>query len=121
MEAAEIIEYLREQNFTVKADGDYLELSPPEKITNELINRLRKHKPAIIAELKREERRAKVLTMLADNPNTQRALITDTESYPDSVILTIAIRDLYSFEMSVPKDKYDPFVILELISEGAVQ
>lgn len=51
MEAIEIIEYLREQNFTVKADGKYLELSPPKKITEELIKRLRKHKPAIIADL----------------------------------------------------------------------
>ncbi|PTQ84631.1 hypothetical protein [Nitrosomonas ureae] len=84
-------------------------------------NLLKKHKPAIIAELKREERRSKVLMMLAENPDTQRALVTDTESYPDSVILTIAIRDLYSFEMSVPKDKYDPFVILELISKGSFQ
>ncbi|SDT97567.1 hypothetical protein [Nitrosomonas ureae] len=55
MSAIEIIKELREQNFFVKADGDYLELSPPEKVTHELINRLRKHKPAIIAELMREE------------------------------------------------------------------
>ena len=57
MNAIEIIKYLRERNFIVKADGEYLELSPPEKITDELIQRLKKHKPAIIAELKREERR----------------------------------------------------------------
>lgn len=121
MNAIEIIEELRGQNFTVKADGDYLELSPPEKITDELIKRLKKHKPAIIAELRREERRAKVLTMLADNPLTQRAVVTDTECDHDSVILTVAIRNQYSFEMAIPRDKYDPFVILELISEGAVQ
>ncbi len=121
MEACEIIEYLREQNFTVKADGDYLELSPPEKITEELIQRLKKHKPAIIAELKREERRNKVLSMLADNPDIQRAFVTDTESDKHSVILTIAIRDQYSFEMTIPKDKYDPFTLLELINKGLVQ
>lgn len=121
MDAIEIIEYLREQNFTVKVDGDYLELSPPEKITDELIQRLRKHKPAIIAELKREERREKVLTMLADNPGIQRAFVTDTEADPDNVILTMAIRGQYSFEMLIPKHKYDPFLMLEVIEEAGTQ
>lgn len=121
MEACEIIEYLREQNFTVKADGEYLELSPPEKITEELIQRLRKHKPAIIAELKREERRKKVLAMLEERPEIQRAFVTDVDSDPDNVILTIAIRDQYSFEMAIPKAKYDPFTLLELINKGLVQ
>lgn len=121
MEACEIIEYLREQNFTVKADGEYLELSPPEKITEELIQRLKKYKPAIIAELKREERRNKVLSMLADNPDIQRAFVTDTESDKHNVILTIAIRNQCSFEMAIPKAKYDSFILLELIEKGSLQ
>lgn len=54
MEAAEIIEYLRDRDLTVSiTDDDSLELSPAEKITHELIERLRKHKPAIIEELRR--------------------------------------------------------------------
>ena len=121
MEATEIIEYLREQNLTVKADGEYLELSPPEKITEELIQRLRKHKPAILAELKREERRTKVLTILAENPETRRAFITDLATDPDNVIMTFAIRDQYTFEMQIPKDKYDSFTLHELIEKGSVQ
>ncbi len=121
MEAIEIIEYLREQNFTVKADGDFLELSPPEKITEELIKRLRKHKPAILAELKREERRLKVLAMLTENPDSQRAIITDLNNDSGNVILTIAIRDQYTFEMQIPKDKYDAFTLLEMINKGLVQ
>lgn len=121
MEAIEIIEYLREQNFTVKAEGDYLELSPPEKITEELIQRLRQHKPAIIAELKREERRLKVLAILAENPDSQRAIITDLDSDPDDVILIIAIRNVATFEMQIPKDKYDAFALLELIEKGSLQ
>lgn len=92
MDAIEIIEYLRAQNLIVETDGKYLELSPPEKITHELIERLRKHKPAIIAELKREERRQKVLSMLAENPETQRAFVTDTESDRHNVILIVAIK-----------------------------
>jgi hypothetical protein len=56
MEAAEIIEYLRQRDLNVTlTDDDSLELSPAEKITHELIDRLRKHKSAIIQELKREQ------------------------------------------------------------------
>jgi len=121
MNAIEIIEYLREQNFIVKADGDFLELSPPEKITEELIQRLRQHKPAILAELKKEQRCKRVLDILSDRPDSQRAITSDLSSDPDNVILTIAIRDQYTFEMQIPKDKYDAFSLLELIEKGALQ
>ena len=121
MEALEIIKYLRDQNFSVRVDGEYLDLSPSEKIKNELIERLRKHKPEILAELKREERRKKILNMLADKPDSQRVFITDLDSDFDNIILTIAIKDQYSFEMLMPKNKYDPFMILELISKGTMQ
>ena len=120
MNAIEIIKDLREQSFTVKADGDYLELSPPEKITEELIQRLRKHKPAILAELKREKRRAKVLAMLADNPDTQRAFVTDTESDQHNVILTMAIRNQYTFEIQIAKHRYDGFLVLEILNREVV-
>lgn len=120
MEACEIIKYLREQNFTVKADGNFLELSPPEKITDELIQRLRQHKSAILAELKREDRRKRVLAMLAEIPEIQKAFLTDTEGDPDNVILTTAIRDVAIFEMQIPKDKYDPFTFLEMINKESL-
>lgn len=74
-----------------------------------------------IKESKREERRAKVLAILADSPETQRAIITDLDGDPDNVILTIAIHDQYSFEMAIPKHRYDPFILLELIKKGSVQ
>lgn len=116
MEAAEIIEYLRDRDLTITlTDGDSLELYPAEKITHELIERLRKHKPALLAELKREERRKKVLGMLADNPTIQRAFITDIDSDPDSVILTMAIRGIANFEMIIPKHRYDGLALLEMI------
>lgn len=122
MEAAEIIEYLRDRDLTITlTDGDSLELSPAEKITHELIERLRKHKPAIIEELKREQRREKVLRMLEENPGTQRAFVTDTESDPDNVIMTMAIRDTGTCEILIPQGKYDPFAVLEVIEKSAIQ
>jgi|CXWL01.1.fsa_nt_gi hypothetical protein len=117
----ELIEALKADGVTVKADGDFLQLSPVEKITEELIQRLKKHKPAILAELKREERRLKVLAMLAENPDSQRAFITDAAEDPDNVILTMAIRDLYTFEMSIPREKYDAFLLVEVIQKAQIQ
>ncbi|SFE41320.1 hypothetical protein [Nitrosomonas sp. Nm166] len=116
-----IIEALKAEGVTIRADGDFLELSPAEKITKELIERLKKHKPAILAELKRQGRYAKVLAILTDNPETKRAIITDMDSDPDNVIITIVIRNQYTFEMMIPKAKYDPFTLLELINKGSLQ
>jgi len=68
------------------------------------------------SELKAEARRQKVLNALVEKPETKRAIITDIESNPDNVILAIAIRDQYTFEMLIPKDKYDALMILELLN-----
>lgn len=121
MEATKIIEYLRSNDFTVEVDGDFLKLLPSVKVTDELIQRLRKHKPAILAELKREERRQKVLAMLAEKPDSQRTMISDLASDRDDVILSIAIRDLYTFEMIIPREKYDAFLLLKLIEKAQIQ
>lgn len=56
--------------------------------SEELIQRLRKHKLAIIA---------------------------DRDSDFDNVIQTITIRNQYSFEMMISKDRYDAFALLELM------
>ncbi len=91
-----------------------------KKISAELINRPQKNKPAIIAELKQEERRAKLLQMLENRPEIQRAFITDMKSNSDNVILSLAIRDQYTFEMLIPKHKYDAFLILELLNREVI-
>ena len=72
-------------------------------------------------DIKLEERRGKVLKMLEDQPSIQRAFLTDTEADPDNVILTMAIRDQCSFEMLIPKNKYDPFMLIEVIEKVNVQ
>ena len=82
---------------------------------------LKSNSPDSSIEESREQRRQKVLQMLKDNPDSKRAFVTDTESDPDNVILTLAIRDQYSFEMLIPKHKYDPFLLLELIEKCSIQ
>ena len=40
-----------------------------------------------------EARRQRVLAMLAENPGTRLALVTDTQAEPESVIVTVGVRD----------------------------
>ena len=74
-----------------------------------------------ITDLKPEYRRQKVLTILAEQPDSQRAFITDLESDPDNAILSMAIRNVATFEMIIPREKYDAFLLLELIEKTQIQ
>lgn len=67
-----------------------------------------------------QERRNRVLAVLAANPNTQRAYSVDAEADPRHVIVTIAIRNVASFEITISKSKWDAFLFLELIERGGV-
>ncbi|MBS0498171.1 MAG: hypothetical protein JSR51_11060 [Proteobacteria bacterium] len=71
----------------------------------------------LAAEHARAKRREKVLQILSVNPRTKRAIITDLDSDPYSVILTIAIRGVAISEMFIPKCKYDGLALLELIHD----
>lgn len=68
-----------------------------------------------------EARRQRVLAMLAERPGIRYAVVTDTEADPDAVILALAIRDAMpdgstvTGELAIPRAKYDPFLLLELI------
>ncbi len=62
-----------------------------------------------------EARRRRVLAMLAQHPGTRYAVLTDTEADLEAVLLTLAIRDKGSCELSIPREKYDPFLLLDLI------
>lgn len=102
-------------------------IGEPEEDHYLVLNKCRRDPKALAyyleraAESKREERRAKVLAMLAERPEVQRAFVTDMSADPDNVIVTIAIRNVASFEMLIPKDKHDPFMLFELINKGSVQ
>ena len=63
-----------------------------------------------------EARRQKVIAMLEAAPDTQRAIYTDSDSDPDNVILTVAVRACQqTCELLIPKATYDPWRLLELI------
>lgn len=125
MGANDLIFELRRKGYSIRADGGYLDIYPGDDLPPELVQQLTRRKAEILTELQREAeqvesqreaRRQKVIAMLDAAPNTQRAIYTDTDSDPHNVILTVAVRACQqTCEMLIPKAKYDPWRLLELI------
>jgi len=119
MGAPDLILELRRKGYAIRADGGYLDISPADNLPPELVQTIRQSKAEILTELQREARaewrRQKVIAMLDAAPGTQRAIYADTDSDPLNVILAVAIRHVATCEMLIPKAKYDPWRLLELI------
>jgi len=118
MGAPDLIFKLRSDGYSIIVDGSYLDISPADDLSPELVRQLKQSKAEILSELQRETREKKVLAMLEENPNKQRAVYADTESDQKYVILTIAVRHLATCEMLIPKARYNPFRLIELIDQN---
>ncbi len=97
---------------------DKLAAEPREALTEELRTLIREHKPELIEALVpvsfgQELRRQRVLAKLKAEPDKQRAAIFDPDADQDFVICTMAIRNIGTCELRIPRDHYDPFLILE--------
>lgn len=126
MGAIDIIFKLRSDGYSISADGGYLDIFPADDLSPELVKQLKLGKPEILSALGREEkaraiRREKVLAMPEANPESLRALYTDTQSDLNNVILTVAIRGMATCEMYVSKKKFDAFQLLALIEASEQQ
>jgi hypothetical protein len=121
MGAHDLILHLRESGFSIGFEDSRLQIAPADKLTDELKQTIRESKAEILTELQREQqreaRRLKVIAMLEASPDRQRAVFVDTGSDPHNVILAVAVRNPTpaTCEMTIPKDKYDPWPLLELI------
>jgi hypothetical protein len=72
-------------------------------ITPDLLEQMRKVKAQIIAELQAiEDRRLRLLALLAEHPERRHALIYDTDASTDYDVLVMAIPGA-TFEVRVPK------------------
>jgi hypothetical protein len=120
-----------------RADGVTLVLSPSGTIKvagdREAVNRwlpiIREHKNEIVNELRTasdgaydavpdaaaEARRQRLLAMLRERPSVRYAVVTDTQSDPEAVIVALAIRDRATCELSIPRNRYDGVLLLDLI------
>lgn len=118
------------------ADGVSLTISPAGTIkatgdgaaVNRWLPAIREHKNEIVAALKvgagdtapvpmtpADARIEKVIDKLRGDPGLRYAVEAHIDVDPDAVILTLAIRDKAACELRIPRDKYDPFLLLELI------
>ena len=80
------------------------------------IQTIRQSKAAIIAELQRGYPRARVVAMLRENPAVRYAIeVVDADA--DPVIVSVAIRNVATFEISIPQANYDAFALLEFIAQ----
>lgn len=120
MGAPDLIFELRRKGYSIRVDGGNLDISPADNLPPDLVQTIRQSKAEILIELQREAqaewRRQKVIAMLEAAPGTQRAIYSDNDSDPYNVILTVAVRSCQqTCEMLIPKTKYDPWRLLELI------
>ena len=122
MGAPDLLHALRGQGFKLWVDGDLLRVAPKERITDETRALIRAHKAELMAALAdplpdpaAEARRQKVLDMLADHPEARYAVLSDMRADPGAVLLTMAIRGLWTFELRIPREKYDGTLLLDLI------
>jgi len=123
MGATDLIFKLRSDGYSISADGGYLDISPADDLSPELVKQLKLGKPEILCALNSEEkaretRREKVLAMLEADPRALRAMCTDVQSDPNNVILTIAMRGKATCEMYVTKEKFDSFQLLTLLESS---
>ena len=122
LSGTEILKMLRDKNIEVTLiSDDTINLYPYDDLSRDQIEFLRKNKPKLIHELKREKRFDRVWEMLKEQPESKRAVLTDLSTNRDNAILTIAIRDQYILEMLIPKVKYDGFTVLEIIQKSGLQ
>ncbi len=121
MSAPDLIFELRQAGYSIKADGRYLDISPADDLPADIVERLKQSKAEILQALRieqqQETRRQKALAMLEADPQLKRVVHTDVESDDDNAILTIAIRDVATCEMLVPKARFDGWQLLALVDK----
>jgi len=67
-----------------------------------------------------EARRQRVLAMLAERPGIRYAVVVDNPD-TDPVILALAIRGRATCELQIPRAKYDPWLLLDLIERSEIR
>jgi len=127
MGAPDLLALLSALGVRLTREGDAIRATPRVALTDEARTLIRAHKAELLAALPTaggddlmpdptaEARRQRVLAMLAGRPDVRYSLVTDTEADSEAVILALAIRDVGTCELRIPKAKYDPFLLLDLI------
>jgi hypothetical protein len=124
MGAADLIGRLALAGIRLSVLGpDQLAAEPREALTGELRNLIRENKAALLAALAplergSEVRRNRALAGLKESPEKKRVAIFDIDADPEVVLCTLAIRGVGTCELQIPRESYDPWVILDALSKA---
>lgn len=120
MGAPDILGHLSSLGIRLDQEGPNLRATPRDALTDELRDLIKRHKSQLIDALATERRRERVLAMLADNPMLRLAVVADPDSNPAAVLVAVAIRDVGSCEVSIPRANWEPLAFLELVGRHGV-
>ncbi len=69
-------------------------------------------------EAAKESRHGELLEMMrADDQGKKYFYLTDTDSNTRFVILAMAIRGVATFELKIPRERYDPFLLMQALQD----
>lgn len=122
MGAPDVLARLSALGVRLTREGELIRAAPRSALTDEARALIRAHKSEILAalaaapppDLAAEARRQRVLTMLAERPHIRYAVVVDDPD-TDPVLLAVAVRDVGTCELAIPREKYDPFLLLDLV------
>jgi len=108
------------------ADDQLIIRAPEGAIDSETLEQIRHEKRRVMAVLSqtqplepaREKRHQKVADMMAaDDKRGKYYFYADTYSEADSVVVCVGIRGLATFDMRVPRPKYDPYLFAKALQD----
>jgi hypothetical protein len=123
MTPAALLSQIQQHGGKIVLDGGDLALSAPQPLPTDLVQEVRLRKAELVAFLNAEaantdpaeRRRCEVLAMLEGSPRITHAFVTDEQAEPDYVILTVGIRGVGTWDLRIPREKYDGLAVLKLI------
>jgi hypothetical protein len=141
MNAVEILTDLHDRGLTVTARDGMVYAQPRAAITDEVRRLIRSNKSALVAALTRfpgpvpgpeegrqeepatdsavDSRRRRVIDWFDRNPKLQRVILA--EDAADQVHVMVGLRGAATFELTIPRERYDGIALLELIEKYSGQ
>jgi hypothetical protein len=106
MKSISIIECAAEDGLTLTISSDgKIKISGDQNKMNEWIETIRENKAAILSELE------------ATSDSIREYTVAATDTSADPVLITVSISGLATFDMSIPRARYDGIALLELMDK----
>ena len=73
-------------------------------------------KTETLKDRQREASRQKAIGLMNESPGTPRGIYVDDQIDPDNIVVFVAVRScMRTCELTIPRERYDPFALLALI------